>query len=75
MKTTHYVRVYREHTDRFEEYVRSLESEFSILSSDFSANGGTVMYSVDMDTEAAMALSLVFPLVGCLNFSKLVESK
>lgn len=47
--------------------------EYAHVSNDFSIDGGSVMYSAQMDREEATAIRLKFPLVGFLNFNKVFK--
>jgi len=72
MKTKYYVRVDTSNQPRLEEHLSRSGIQYNKLSHDFSKGAVTILYSVDMDSEGAMALKLSVPLVGCLNIHRVL---
>lgn len=58
----------------FEKYLEERSVQFEHLSRDFGPKGGTNLYSIVMDSEQELALRLSFPLVGCINFQKVIAN-
>lgn len=54
---------------KFEEYTKENNILIDLLSIDIGINAGA-MYAVTMDGDQALAMSLSFPLLGCLKFHK-----
>lgn len=67
--TKYYVRVKLADQLKFEEYTKTNNILIELLSIDIGVNAGA-MYAVNMDGDQALAMSLSFPLLGCLNFHK-----
>jgi hypothetical protein len=73
MKTKYYVRMKQTDQAKFEAYAEERGLSVEHLSNDFGPGAGTSMYAASMDEEEALALSLTFPLIGCLNFHKTMK--
>jgi hypothetical protein len=71
MINKYYVRVKQEDVRRFEEHTARNNLTFDLLSNDF----GTTMYSMMMEDNDALSLKLSFPLVGCLNFNRVIAKQ
>lgn len=72
MEMKYYVRVRISDKDLFEKYLEDNQISVGLLSNDIGPNGG-VMYAINMDGDQALAMNLSFPLIGCLNFTKLMN--
>jgi hypothetical protein len=72
-KTKYFIRVKPAMEASLAAYLSESGIEHSHISNDFSANGGTVLYSVQMDSEEAMAIRLKYPLIGFLSFNKVFK--
>lgn len=70
----YYIRVKQSITTSFEKYMEEQNILYAHLSNDFGANGSSCLYSVVMDPEAALTLNLKFPIIGCLNFKKVLDN-
>jgi len=73
MTTKYYVRVRSNDQTRFEKFAEENGIKIDHLSNDFGPGIGTSMYATSMDEEQALALTLSFPLIGCLNFHKAMK--
>lgn len=72
MITKYYVRIKIGDKEKFESYIKDNSINADLLSTDIGTNPG-VLYSVNMDAVQAMAMSLSFSLIGCLNFHKIMD--
>ena len=67
----YFIKVLHEDFIKFEKYLIDHNIEYTFMSSDWGTyvqNSMTHLYSVVMDRQEAVSLSLTFPLAGCMNF-------
>ena len=70
----YYVRVFQYNAEAFELHLEMCNATFTRLSVDFgNSQGATCLYAIHMDSESALSLKLSFPLVGYLNFNKVMD--
>lgn len=70
----YYIRVKQTNCAGFEAYLEEQEISFTHLSNDFGPIGSSSLYAVIMDSESALTLNLKFPVLGCLNFKKVLDN-
>lgn len=68
LKSKHYIRINSVESTKFESHLDDLGKEYVVLSLDIGS--GTVLYSIELDSEEALALRLSLPMVGFLNFKQ-----
>ena len=68
LKSKHYIRIKSSESTKFESHLDDIEKEYVRLSMDLGT--GTVLYSIELDGEEALALRLSLPMVGFLNFKQ-----
>lgn len=77
LKSKYYIRVASSESTKFESHLDDQQAEYVRLSLDLRY--GTVLYSVDLDSEEALSLRLSMPTLGFMNFKrtlgKLKETK
>jgi len=70
LKSRYFIKIQIPRGDEFEQFLTSHNLEYSRLSVDMSA--GNYLYSVQMDSEDAIAMKIIFPLNGCMNFTRTI---
>lgn len=70
----YYIRVAQTNCTSFENYLNEQGITYVHLSNDFGPKGSSSLYSVKMDSEDALTISLKFPTLGFLNFTRTLDN-
>lgn len=71
MKIRYYVRIDSPNVDDFELYLTRQEVEFKVLSVDWGKSNSTNLYSILMDDEEKLSLTLSFPVIGMAAYTEI----